>query len=110
MEEGQKRADVEDEVFAARFGRPEAGQPRDQRRKLVEKVRGVCGVCWCGRSTGQGSSIVSFLSLDFHAYEQVHRQLHGYSTEMEMEQYMGGRLMGGSSSINGKQVRGWCGG
>ena len=45
-------------------------------------------------------------------HEQVHRQLHGYSTEMEMEQYMGGRLMGGSSSINGEQVRvadGWGG-
>lgn len=49
MEEGQKRAEVEDEVFAARFGRPEAGQPRDQRRKLIEKV-GLVWVCggWCG--------------------------------------------------------------
>ena len=48
MEEGQKRAEVEDEVFAARFGRPEAGQPRDQRRKLIEKVRASAGLCWWG--------------------------------------------------------------
>lgn len=35
--------------------------------------------------------------------ELVHRQLHGYESEMEMENYMGGRLLGGSSSINGEQ-------
>eukprot|EP00624_Nannochloropsis_granulata_P002383 evm.model.NODE_22070_length_83641_cov_42.053585.13 len=35
--------------------------------------------------------------------EKVHRRLHGYEGEMSMEQYMGGRLMGGSSSINGEQ-------
>ncbi|GAB5036497.1 glucose-methanol-choline oxidoreductase [Nannochloropsis oceanica] len=35
--------------------------------------------------------------------EKVHRRLHGYEGEMSMEQYMGGRLMGGSSSINGQQ-------
>ncbi len=35
--------------------------------------------------------------------ERVHRVLHGYEGDMGMEQYMGGRLMGGSSSINGEQ-------
>jgi len=35
--------------------------------------------------------------------EKVHRRLHGYEGETGMEQYMGGRLMGGSSSINGEQ-------
>ena len=44
-----------------------------------------------------------------HRLPQVRRELHGYSGEMEMEQYMGGRLMGGSSSINGEQVGGWVG-
>jgi len=35
--------------------------------------------------------------------EKVHRRLHGYEGEVGMEQYMGGRLMGGSSAINGEQ-------
>lgn len=41
MEEGKKREEVGDELFTKRFGRPDAGQPVGQRRKLVERVSEV---------------------------------------------------------------------
>jgi hypothetical protein len=113
--EGKKRQEVEDELFTKRFGRPDAGQPVDQRRKLVDRVRGL----WTWVRTGMERRESRPRIIVSHAMQlslclllawfvlscQVRRELHGYEGEMAMEWYMGGRLMGGSSSINGEQVR-----